>query len=558
MLTSNQLIETLCERAGIDSNESDLKIQFGKNGRTLYGTMASGEQRNELTDDRTVLIAAVIAEAPTQGVDLADYAQKRPQLEIRSGEDVLFRQERDGMISVNELWQPELVTVLDDTWSTQIAARPMALPEPEVEPMTTPQAAAEVMVNVAKELIDPLSEATADPVVMIGDYTLATRENNLAVLLHDTPVAYAVGATAVALPDTTPAIAEGFSRWMETLLNRPDPSMITEFYRESVDLQLADIPAIDVPPALMVASQQIAQLPQSESKAFFHAVVADLTVHSQKAIQAVKEGLESETFQAVKQTVVEGAKTTFKAVQEELASERVQALKQQVQTSLQTGGTKALEVGGRGLEKAGQWLASRPDAIRTHQAAKAALETFTQGFERTQERQYEHHGFRVALEGRNTYRLSDAATGQDLLRFKAENVFYQKDPKITILEQPDKLSREQSQALALLRQDADSVRGSEQEEHHHAQKSEQFANAARSVAAYNEVSSYQDQHYAVQVGPNSLVVTAADGRGELYRQQDNQIDSRLAPQDFERASKAMQKLQEATQAQETKHDFELD
>lgn len=553
----NQLIDAIAERSGVDPEAMDLKIRFGKNGRTIFGQMASGEQRDELTEDRIDLISAVIKEAPSQGVELNVYAQKNPQLEIRSGDNILFRQERDGVVSTNALWQAETEVDLDNSWSTQIAAIPAIVSEPEGLSITTPQEAAQAIVAMADELINPLGDQpSTEPVVMIGDYTLVAQGNNLAVMLNESPVAYRMGTEAIAVADTLPAIAQAFSQWVaEPSLS---PPITTEFYRDSAqEPPFAQVPTIGLPPALVVASQQIAQLPESDSKALFQSVVEDLAAHSQRAVQAVKDGLESETFQTVKQAVLEGAKKTFKAVQEELGSERVQALKQQAQSSLQAGGTKVLEVGGRGLEKAGQWLVSRPAAIRTHQAAKAALEVFNQGFERTQERQYEHHGFRVALEGRNTYRLSDRETGQDLLRFKVESVFYQKDPKITVLEQPETLSREQSQALALMRQDVENVRGSERGEQHHAQKSEQFAIAARSVAQYNETNHYQDHHYSVEIGSNSLVVMAVDGRGELYHQQGDQIESRLETQDFERASKVMQMLQQVAQAQETNRDFEL-
>ncbi|MEX0271584.1 hypothetical protein AB3R30_20900 [Leptolyngbyaceae cyanobacterium UHCC 1019] len=553
----NQLIDAIAERSGVDPEAMDLKIRFGKNGRTIFGQMASGEQRDELTEDRIDLISAVIKEAPSQRGELNDYAQKNPQLEIRSGDNILFRQERDGVVSTNALWQPETEVGLDNSWSTQIAAIPAIVSEPEGLSITTPQEAAQAIISMADELMNPLGDPSlTEPVVMVGDYALVAQGNNLAVMLNESPVAYRMGTEAIAVAGTSPAIAQAFSQWVaEPPLSQP---IATEFYHDSAqEPHFAQVLTIDLPPALVVASQQIAQLPESDSKAFFQSVVEDLAVHSQRAVQAVKDGLESETFQTVKQTVLEGAKKTFKAVQEELGSERVQTLKQQAQSSLQAGGTKALEVGGRGLEKAGQWLASRPAAIRTHQAAKAALEVFNQGFERTQERQYEHHDFRVAFEGRNTYRLSDRETGQDLLRFKVESVFYQKDPKITVLEQPDTLSREQSQALSLMRQDAENVRGSERGEQHHAQKSEQFAIAARSVAQYNETNHYQDHHYSVEIGSNSLVVMAVDGRGELYHQQGDQIESRLETQDFERASKVMQMLQQVAQAQETNRDFEL-
>jgi hypothetical protein len=88
-----RLMQTLAEAV---DNEESLRIYLGR--RIVFGELASGEQRHELSEDRAEMILAAIAE-PSANISAA--LDKVPAIEIRQGDEILFRQERDGGVSVN-------------------------------------------------------------------------------------------------------------------------------------------------------------------------------------------------------------------------------------------------------------------------------------------------------------------------------------------------------------------------------------------------------------------------------------------------------------------------
>ncbi|MGF1500171.1 MAG: hypothetical protein ACFB8W_25575, partial [Elainellaceae cyanobacterium] len=72
-----------------ESDES-LKIQMGR--RLVYGQMARGEFRNELTSESIKAIASAIQKPVDESVDPSRYRNKVPAIEISQGDTVLFRQ----------------------------------------------------------------------------------------------------------------------------------------------------------------------------------------------------------------------------------------------------------------------------------------------------------------------------------------------------------------------------------------------------------------------------------------------------------------------------------
>jgi hypothetical protein len=358
---SQQIIDAIAQVKEIDSSELDLRIRYGKHERLVFGELASGEWRDEVTEDRANLILTALAKPAIAHND--DNFDQRSMLEISNHGEVLFRQERDGTVSANNVQLQATLTSTSMVWQ-----------------------------------------------------------------------------------DTT--------------------------------------------------QQQISQMPNSNSKAFLQSLIQDLSQPGQLALQTV-------------------------------------------------------ELTGKGLERVGQWLASRPEAIRAHYAAKAAYEVFEQGYARTAERSYEHHGFKVQLQGRNQLTLSDTTTGQELLRFKAEKALFG-DIKLTILAKSEGgISGQQYQAITQMGQDMEGVRGSEIAEARHAQRSAAFASAARMVTQFNQTNDFHGKHFRIQTEQDSLTITAKDGRGVIYQEQDNQIQSRLEQQDFRRFAQAMKLAQvQQTQIQE--------
>jgi hypothetical protein len=72
------------------------------NGRMVYGAMADGQIRNELTPERLQGLLDSLQQPKTQGVDPKQYKGKTAAIEIRDAGIILFRQEKDSSITVNQ------------------------------------------------------------------------------------------------------------------------------------------------------------------------------------------------------------------------------------------------------------------------------------------------------------------------------------------------------------------------------------------------------------------------------------------------------------------------
>jgi hypothetical protein len=75
------------------------------NGRMIYGAMNSGQLRNELTPETLQGIFDVLQQPKTEGVDPKQYKGKTAAIEIRDAGIILFRQEKDSTITVNQFQQ---------------------------------------------------------------------------------------------------------------------------------------------------------------------------------------------------------------------------------------------------------------------------------------------------------------------------------------------------------------------------------------------------------------------------------------------------------------------
>ena len=533
---SQQVLDAIATRQGVDLPDLDIRIQYGKNGRIILGELASGEQRNEVNQDRAELILSALEKPAVDGFDLSPYSGRKPMLEIINKGETLFRQERDGTISINALCHEQELSqkvTLESSVQAELSSSDIVM-------------AARRVAQAAEELMNPLwQEKPATTVAEIGSYTLHLDRDTLTVSKDENVLVQIVDGQIQPSQEVTSGDVQAFEGWArngegiweeQKVLLEDMPSFMWQ-----ANSQVSETSESHHTNALEVAKQQIAQLQESNSKAFFQSLFEDL---SKQAVQAVQQNLSSDQFRTTQKMVVEGAKTAFQTVKQGLESDQFKTFQKQTAQALQDRAEKAIETAGHGLERAGQWLTSRPEAIREHRAARTAYELFEQGFARTQEHRYELNGFNVELQGRNNFTLRDAVTNQELLRFKAEKLLFG-EPRITILSKAEAgISHEQYQAIDQVRQDIESVRGSQIAEARHAQKSAAFGSAARMVAEFNETNDYSGKHYRIQISQDSLTITTKDGRGTIYQQQGDQVKSRLEQQDFGRFAQAIKTIEQ--------------
>ncbi len=142
----------------------------GKDGRVLrqvYGLLANGETRNDLNPDRLRTLLNSFQEPATVGIDPAQYARQKPAIEVKIGTTTLFRQERDGVVTVNQIQlqqQAQQESQREIARSEQIESTSEPQPLSSLdgtasEPAEENQQQAQGIAQVARYLMNPLEEA---------------------------------------------------------------------------------------------------------------------------------------------------------------------------------------------------------------------------------------------------------------------------------------------------------------------------------------------------------------------------------------------------------------
>jgi cobalamin biosynthesis protein CbiD len=93
-----------------------------------------------------------------------------------------------------------------------------------------------------------------------------------------------------------------------------------------------------------------------------------------------------------------------------------------------------------------------------------------------------------------------------------------------------------------MRHSSEPVVGSIEAEQNHAEQSQQIGFLAKSLAEALGTDDYQGKHYRMQVGEEALKIIGNDGRGIVFSQSANQVDSKLEQRDFQRFAQITQTM----------------
>lgn len=104
--TSRSVVSSLRQsNSSIQPKPASPQIHF--QGRLIYGAMANGQFRNELSAERLRSILDALQTPVTEGIDPSRYKGKTAAIQIRDAGIILFRQERDGTVTVNQFQQQQ-------------------------------------------------------------------------------------------------------------------------------------------------------------------------------------------------------------------------------------------------------------------------------------------------------------------------------------------------------------------------------------------------------------------------------------------------------------------
>ena len=565
------LIEQLDSPSGQAIDAEQLRIQIGR--RFEHGV--TGNERRELTEDQATAVLDAIKLPVTDGIDPVDYEGGIPNIRITVGDEVLFNQARDGVISTNQ-FQPEQQAQAESTATSPepqaekaynlagdrqieesvIAAdasegyldqgggfEPSASVEPapavaiEPEPpevlagdeLVASAVAAEAIPDLLQEIVNPLNEKLSQPVEAgLGAYTIQLDGKEATVSKGDEVLLQAADGEV-----TQSSLSSEDTQALRSLLENSSSAESWTVPIQSVDPELM---AAEPPPAISVAQQQIEALPAGGAKAFFQKLGADIGAQAKQALQSIRERIDSTPFMTVQpgdkfsdaEVIAKGLERGAQWIDSAPA-----AIKNAV-TTLVTDPGKSVEVVGGALEKSGQWLASRPEAMREQRAARNALAMYQEGNNRTNETSFERDGFRVAFDAKtDQYSLSDTNTNETLMRFDAVPSIIPGRSVIIGITEKAEISREQYQNFDATARSGEVVRGSPEAESHHAALSEGFADFSRQVAKAMDSNDCKTKHYRIQIGEDDSLTISAQGGNELYHQDRDQTISRLGQKDFE-------------------------
>ncbi len=254
----------------------------GKDNRILrqvYGPMANGKNRNDLTPERLRSLLNALQEPVTEGADLARYAKRNPAIEIKIDDVTLFRQERDGVVTVNQIQQQI------QNAPTQLQPSPPQVEPSEVSDQPLPSSEqVQQIAHVARQLMNPLGESESPLLTKagFGDFTLeydvetdvstiskgqqaivrdhAGQLENLGVMVADSEVFRSLGERML----RTSAIQPSERKQQEDIQDRSG-RQILEVVPRSQNTSSSEI--------ARVADRQIAQLPNQQLRQFLQRMV---------------------------------------------------------------------------------------------------------------------------------------------------------------------------------------------------------------------------------------------------------------------------------------------
>jgi hypothetical protein len=569
-----------------------IRIQMGR--RVVYGQLARGSFRNELDSNRLKAVFDALQKPVTEGVDAELYRNKTPNIEIRDGETVLFREERDGTVTVNQI-QFKLQQQSERS-TPQTAEAPESKPDSIAPPLdlgaqqAQHQSAQELRVLASAVLdLQGVTAPDGDRHYQTDNFTV-TRDHatgNLSIasssdrILNSTKEGEILEADPILVPDALAEIQSAYQQaellqWQMESDETPPTDLTLDWHAQ--DLQADDIAGIakqllnplgDNPPRYTAVSIGGYQITQNSDGFLVTRGNADivLIVNDNQVWDYSSTRQDWEKFQQLKpqlQSVVDRSRTTQEdAVNAIAVAEREAAKlpdsgsKQLLQTMHQDWKQQVLQGVGQGVRETVSWLTSRPAAMRDQKVARAALDLFQRGYDRTQEKSYEVGDFKITLQGTNLYSLQDAQG--ELMRFRATQSGLPNLGRraIQVVQTSDRLSETHQRRLQTMqRTESFMPLGDLDAEAHYGAKTQQVENTVKSFLKSQNAIAWDKEggrfKFETRAGSNFLrIVDKRDGRGEIYRRENGRVTSKLQSKDFAHFERLASHLQSAETQQTT-------
>jgi hypothetical protein len=457
------------------AGQDDLRIQLGQ--RVVYGQLADGTIRRELNPNSLKVILDAIQQPVTPGVDSEAYRGKVPAIEIRDRSTVLFREERDGVITVNQIQIQigEAAEKAEPTVPTPIVnghnGKTPDAPSPDLT------VDSEVVAQIAARLINPLREAK--PIydaVAVGDYCIKQSGHHLSISRADQIILVVRDGAVVSnqLQDTDRAA------FLE-LETRLSPAVAAESAQPELSRNGL------TPPAVTVLNRELERSGNSPTK-----------------------------------TLLKGTTENWQL--------------------------PTLDV------RVTQWLSQHLENRRNQQMARAVVELFQRGHERTGENLYQIGDYNLSRKGTGGYSLRDQRGELMQVRVTKSTGLGR---GIEVVSVAERVSDFQRQELQHLRHNRTAMpQGKLDVEAVYAARTRRVEHTVRNFLqshVYANAWNKAGGQFKLEVGTDDLLrITDKWGRGVVFERHHSNVVSRLNQQDllhFERLEQRMHLVKQQTQRQ---------
>lgn len=563
-----------------------LHIQMGR--RLVYGQMANGQFRHQLDANCLKVIFDAVQRPVAEGTDPEQYRGKVPAIEIRDNGILLFREERDGVVTANEIqFQVEPSVLQQEPASAQPQPEPITAPEPSQLGASAPATRqADDIAQIADYLLNPLAGEPIYDAVSIGEYCLKRGGNSLTVSRGDSLILVARQGEVIT-DHVTQQDWETFQRIEQQSCPYPfyQIDWNTQVPLEKAEAELPheystlyelwdSLERMTASELLSVATQQFGLYPDGKDPIELehsilgrYSVIQDIltTYKIEQGIDSIPEDNLEKSLQ--EDTVAEPTAAPESAnvatheevppaiaVAEREASRLPEcAIRQFLQVTIQNWKQQLGQNLSNKLQSSVNWLKNSSGYWRNQQIAHTAVKLFNRGYSRTSERSYQVDRYTVSYRGRDTYTLRDAKG--ELLRFRVSRSLIPgvRSPAVRVLSASDRLSELDYRELKTMQRDQTvTPQGDLDVEANYAAKTNRVEQTVVQFLQSQVKAKVWDKEggrFRLEIGTGGFlcITDKQEGRGVVFQRKDGEVFSRLNASDFAHFERLANRMQQVKQ-----------
>ena len=553
-----------------DPRAEDLKIQMGR--RQAYGQMADGEFRNELDANARQVIFESLQRPAAAGVEASQYRGKVPAIEIREGDTLLFREERDGTVTVNaiELQLEQTVSQNQNFPQLSIVTEPIASNLSSTDQATN-------IAQIADYLINPLGET--QPVydsVSVGDYRIKRNGNTITVSRDDELILIRIEDRIInervtqqdwqafqAIENRLMSFSLNANVWnLESRPERSEEVLLSQEYSDLYQLW-DDLGRMTTNELIITATQRFDLYPDGvdtvelENNLLKRYEVIQEILTAYKTQQAIDSPAPQDqvilTADVADATAPQDILPAIAIAERETAKLPEGNTKQLLQNTVQNWQQQFTQEARKTVSQSLNWMTTRFEHWRNHRLARTAIDLFNRGYERTGERWYRVGQYTISRKEHNRYVLKDAKG--ELLQFQFEKtaVFGINRERFRILAVSDRLSRKHLRDLQTTHQDKSiAPQGELDLETNYAVKTHRAEQTVRTfLQNYAKANVWEKDggRFKLEIGVDGFlqITDKQAGRGVIFQRQNGAVFSKLNAQDLAHFERLAAKMQQAQQ-----------